>query len=689
MRVLLTFALAFTVCLALRSQSPKGKGDNITKEEITMTSCPLDPSADAAILDNYGDFYFDRYYYSSAQELRTFYQYKVRLKVFNDAGKKYATVTIPYHGWDSYEDVIEISGVTYNLDEKGEIIKTKLKSKNINWQRNSNKTWNCSFTMPDVKPGSVVEYSYKIASLDFVKLRDWMFQKDIPVLNSYTSLTTPNFFQYAFFSNIPAGLLNVSRNDLSFNLPFYNTSIYISGSKLQLIAHNIPAFRKEPLMPDSSTQILKGQFLLAAALTKPPEFSGIRDYYLMPYLKPLLLTTTGDYYETTGRMMVYNDILSGFKIIEGMEWDSFAKKLSKDSNFGKTMLKAFECKWVFDSVRRIEDPEKRMIATYNLVKDYMHWNGEYRIFASQSLEKTFEMKTGSSADINMVLINLLNRMAIQAKPVLISTRSYGPVYKERAFSRKFNHVIVSVEMGDQRFLLDATDPNRPYNLLSQEDLNGEGLLLSNLDYKWVPLRNSIVSSIATRETIIIESDHTEKVLSIHETGYPSLSKLNGREDSALVKTFADQGFTVKNFNASPAEPGSYVTELSLAKKNDQEQEIKIALYPSLNVYSNLFTSEERYHPIDFGYEQVISAETEVTIPEGYQIGILPQNEVFEVGDKLLSYSRTLEVKNNKILIKRYLDINQPYLPSALYQDLKLFFRMVNEKENELIVLVRK
>jgi transglutaminase-like putative cysteine protease len=145
---------------------------------------------------------------------------------------------------------------------------------------------------------------------------------------------------------------------------------------------------------------------------------------------------------------------------------------------------------LIDSFRKAGEGRQRMIAVYDYVRRTMKWNGEYRIFASNSPEKIFEKKTGYSSDINFQLINLLSRSGIPARPVLLSTRSNGPVYKELGFLRKFNHVIVSVELDGTRYLLDATDPNRPYNLLSTDDLNGEGLLVNLFEFQWVPLVNN-------------------------------------------------------------------------------------------------------------------------------------------------------------------------------------------------------
>ncbi len=108
MRSLLTLTLTFIAFQGLLAQAPKDKWGKPAKEELTMTSCTFDPYADAAILNNYGHYYFDRHYYFSAQELRTIYHYQIRMKIFTEEGKKYAIINIPYKGYDEYENVVEI-----------------------------------------------------------------------------------------------------------------------------------------------------------------------------------------------------------------------------------------------------------------------------------------------------------------------------------------------------------------------------------------------------------------------------------------------------------------------------------------------------------------------------------------------------------------------------------------------------
>lgn len=669
MRPLLTFLLAFFY-LHTHAQAPKEKWGNPTKEELTMAYCTLDPNAGAAILDNYGHYYFNRHYYFSAQELRTIYHYQVRLKVFTDEGKKYATITIPYRGYDEYENVVEISGSTYNL-EGGKMVRTKLRAKTIKWTREGTAMWYCTFTLPDVKPGSVIEYTYKIASLDFARLRDWHFQSSIPVLHSNMKLTTPYFYQFAFFSNMPQARLDVKRTELSQYIQFYTQNIYVNSVDLQLTARNIPAFRNEILMPDSSRQILKGEFLLSSAITRPIEFARFNDYYLMPYLKPLMLTTTNDLYEVKQRIMLYNELMTGYKIIEGMEWKDFTKQLSKNPDFGKNMLRAFdENKSLTDSLRRVEAGKKRMIAAYDYIRHNIKWNGQYRIFASHSMEKIFEKKTGYSSDVNMLLINTLNRVGIQARPVLIATRSHGIPYKEVGFLRKFNHLIVSVELEGKRYLLDATDPLRPYDILSDEDLNGEGLLVNLLDYQWIPLESASPSELIQKETHSISGDgkYTAATEAIF-TGQLALMKIKQKKEGSG--------------NSNIPYTMSYSRQGSLPITADS-----IVLMPLLenSPVENPFTEEQRTHPVDFRFERTITREVKIEIPEGYKISSLPQNRVFAMQGDFVVCSVNSQTENNAVTLTFRLELKNSYIPPQFYPDLKLFMETVKALENETVVI---
>ncbi|NJO69927.1 MAG: transglutaminase family protein [Bacteroidetes bacterium] len=340
------------------------------------------------------------------------------------------------------------------------------------------------------------------------------------------------------------------------------------------------------------------------------------------------------------------EIIGGYKMIEGMDWESFTKKLSKSEDFGKTMLKAFECQHLIDSFRKIETGVKRMSAIYDYVKNYMRWNGEYRIFASKSLEKTFEKRSGYSSDINMLLINLLSQSGIPARPVLISTRSYGDVYKEVGFFRKFNHLLVSVMIEGKRYLLDATQPERPFNWLSLEDLNGEGLLVNIMEYEWVPLINHQISTTTANETYSFTDGKINLYVVVSENGYNAFEKsaqkkLNHLDiNTFLAKDFKLNSISEEKFN-SFNNAASWAIEISGEKTLETHtDQISVSLQPVFNVWDVELQEEERVHPVDFGFDQVIEREVTIPVPAGFKLSEIPAEETLEMQNNMLVFQES-------------------------------------------------
>ncbi len=88
-----------------------------------------------------------------------------------------------------------------------------------------------------------------------------------------------------------------------------------------------------------------------------------------------------------------------------------------------------------------------------------------------------------------MLISLLNEIGIEAEAVLLSTRDNGVLHPAQIMLSKFNYVICEARIGDETFLLDATDKYLPYNFLPERCLNGQGRRISLLPKRndWVDL----------------------------------------------------------------------------------------------------------------------------------------------------------------------------------------------------------
>ena len=90
-RILMSLALIVCCAVLLPTASQAAKWEAIPPELLALKDNPYDPGAGALVVFNNG-------------ELRLFYQSDMwielevyrRIKIFNDEGKRYATVEIPY-----------------------------------------------------------------------------------------------------------------------------------------------------------------------------------------------------------------------------------------------------------------------------------------------------------------------------------------------------------------------------------------------------------------------------------------------------------------------------------------------------------------------------------------------------------------------------------------------------------------
>ena len=84
---------------------------------------------------------------------------------------------------------------TYNL-ENGEIVKTGLTEKEMFDENPKDEVRKLKIAFPNVKTGSILEVEYTVNS-GSGNLRNWYFQRQIPVLHSSYSATIPNNWNFS------------------------------------------------------------------------------------------------------------------------------------------------------------------------------------------------------------------------------------------------------------------------------------------------------------------------------------------------------------------------------------------------------------------------------------------------------------------------------------------------------------
>ncbi|GAB4401670.1 MAG: hypothetical protein OHK0053_24730 [Microscillaceae bacterium] len=170
------------------------KFGKISAENLRTKVCPIDSGASAFVVQEVDKSYFQ----IMAGRFRLIHEYHIRVHILKKEGYEYANVEIPYYVASSgeKEEVSELKGYTYTLNEKNELVKTKLERDAI-FDESDKGNWKVKkFTMPNVSEGCVIEYEYKILSDFFENLREWYFQRPIPVLWSQYEVSVPEYFYY-------------------------------------------------------------------------------------------------------------------------------------------------------------------------------------------------------------------------------------------------------------------------------------------------------------------------------------------------------------------------------------------------------------------------------------------------------------------------------------------------------------
>jgi len=157
----LLFAILVTSVISGYSQKVPIKLGDIPMEDMKMAVYDLDSSAVAVVLADFGD---SKITYSTSTGFNLTFERIRRIKILKKEGYKWADFEIPLYGANGKnEDYSALKAYTYNL-EGGKIVETKMKSDAV-FKEQTNENWRLiKFTLPNVKEGSIIEFTYKVSS---------------------------------------------------------------------------------------------------------------------------------------------------------------------------------------------------------------------------------------------------------------------------------------------------------------------------------------------------------------------------------------------------------------------------------------------------------------------------------------------------------------------------------------------
>ncbi|QMU30093.1 transglutaminase domain-containing protein [Adhaeribacter radiodurans] len=626
------------------------KFGKIDIKDFEKSSYKADTSASAVVLFDVGESKFS----VDASGLVLYSDHHVRIKILKKSGYDWATETIPLYGSSNAdrEVVMNLKGNTYNLVD-GKVVTDKLPKEAIFTEKEDDFWTNQKFSLPNVKEGSIIEYSYRIKSGYFFDFPNWTFQRTIPVLYSQYEAEFPQYFDYKRITQGYESFYIAKSEPINVNL---SAALATSGTRYIWAMKDVPAIEEEPYM------------------------SSIKDYVARVEFELGQINLPGDFTRPINN-----------------SWEKITSNLLESENFGGRLKKGSVVKNLTAPIlAQHSEPSKRLEAIYDYVRSNFKWNEATRLSASQSFNKLVEKKVGTSADINLLLTSMLKEAGIEADPVILSTRGHGKINPYYPSLTKFNYIIAHAKIGDKEYLLDATEPMGTLNVLPTRCLNEVGRLISANNSDWVVLHSGVKDSFVHHSKLKINQDNSiSGEVHVIRNGLNALAyRKSISEDGEKkyidnLKKAADL-FEIKNINLKNTNPCSepLIIDYEIATTGQAQPSNIIYLQPLQNggTKANPFKHDTRKFPIDFTTTIDQTYMYTYTIPDGYTVEEQPKSAKVSLPENGGSFIYSVTTIGNTINVLSKVVINRPQFLAEEYPFLKEFYNQIVAKQSEQIVL---
>lgn len=621
------------------------KFGKVSDQEKKIQKTNLDPDANAIILCDFGEINF----LGNSVEIT---RHK-RVKILNQEGMNEANIVLPYYHKDNQERIYGIKAQTINTNENEKLEKIKVKKSEI-YTVDLNENWKQKrFTFPNVKPGTIIEYQYTKKTENAVSLEEWRFQNDLPTLKSQLDVLVGSNLDYKIVYN-GSRLINK----------------YGSKNANSWLLENLPPLKDEPFCPNPDDYIESIRFQLAGYLRYSSLPSGGSEYVQ-------LMTT----------------------------WENLAKEMLDYPDFKRVLNRKKESKKLVSQIIDQEDSDlEKVRKIYYFIQQELDWNGQHRLFPEHKFSTIIEEKRGSSAEINLCLVRLLQSAGLNSNPLIISTKGNGLITKIYPLYNQFNHILAQVEIDGKDIIMDAISKFRPYDLLSKNDLKPSGFLLHKKDSRWI----EIDLPKKTRTVIVNNVKLTEKEMK-SKTSYSFFGHDAVQFRRKFHQEKEEASFITKYLHNPNNENETVLDSFSIKFPNNLEKPFAVTCYfttpledglesdiiyldPFIKKHmtKNPFINPIRYLPVDFILPKKEKILYNLTIPEGYELAETPTSMKFSTDSKKISYTYAFSKSGEKnIQLSSNYQIIIPLIYPEEYGDLRELYNKIMGYQSNQIILKKK
>ncbi|MGH1339849.1 MAG: DUF3857 domain-containing protein [Aureispira sp.] len=644
----------------------------ILQEDLRMTHCAWDTTARAVVLADYGHLTFN--FLAQDGEPRFEMEIHRRIKILHQSAFDEGDISILFYSEKKYEEVKNLKAQLFTPDGR----RFQVDKKDIFVEKIQDKLSLKKFTFPNLVEGAVLEYKYTLSSKNLVTLEDWYFQENIPVRWSELVMEVPSFYKYIFLSQGRA--MDISEQDN------YSTSITIPKYAYSSVSEKYE--RRGSQITETTLNTYRFVQKEVPALKEEAYITTMEDY--IAKIKFQLNTTA-----------LPNAPVRSFLT----NWSDVAKRLMKEEFFGQQFTKRAKYKKLWAAAEpHIQEGKTAMdkiVLAYDFLNKHMEWNKQYTYSVTENtLDICFEKKKATSGELNVMLLALLQEVGINAKPVLISTRSHGKVQPLYPILDQFNHTMVLVTIEEQNILLDVGNPFRPIGYPRVNALNYQAWVVNKNQSEWINLAAPKSVEKMLMNFKLDQEGSFEGTIAIGKEGYEAVDGVTSFHGATGTKhfkevwteLFPDIVIEQVEFDHTKINKSSFKINM-VCKIPDQAQVMNDFIYFSPSIYNsfeeNPFKLEKRVYPVEIPYPFSEQFVLNVDLPEGYIVEELPESAKVVLPNKGGSFLYMVKQNGQRLQIIRKIKINQLQFNTEEYTDIKTFFDLIIEKSEEQVVLKKQ
>jgi hypothetical protein len=615
----------------------------ISQDELAMRDNPAEPGANAMI-------FYREVLVNSVDSSENYY---VRIKVFTGEGKKYGDVEIPYIKGDA--QVNDLHARTIHPDGKIIEFNSKVMEKLV-VKAGDIKILEKTFTLPDVTPGSIIEYRYKIQrdANSFYNIT-WRLQEEL-------------FTRRAHFVFKP----------------------YMSPGSPQLLWRTLRAPGVSPQKQKDGSYALDINDVAGLAdedfMLPQDELRGRVEFI---YTREEYAKDSKEYWDRIAKVFAeYEDKFVGKRSsIRDVVSQVTKPTDSAEEKLRKLYARAQQVHNLDEEPSKSTQEEKRQKSKDN-----------------NNVEDILKHGYGGNDDIDRFFVALAQAAGFESSVVNLTPRSRGLFHRDlQDWHELVDDLIVWVHAGDKDYYLDPAVHLCPFGILPWSETSIMGMRPTKQGAVFVTIPAIPSSSSITERKLQLTLDldgSLSGTLTVRFTGERALTyRQNEREDDETGKKkfitdkvkewlpstakFDLTSVTGWDTPETPLEAQGNLRIAGMGETVGRRILLPIGLYEAGQ--RQLFDASARKQDIYFHYAYEDVDDIAIQLPTGVQASSLPAPQVLDPGGQL-KYEISVKKEGSVLHVQRRLTVGGIIYPVAYYSAIRQFFSTAKSNDEQQLVL---